>query len=64
VLSLNGGYDYASGMAIDAERAVYVTGLTSSADFPTTPGAFDDGNGAGGCAKELCLDTFVAKLAW
>jgi hypothetical protein len=58
------GYDYASGIAIGADGAAYVTGLTASRDFPTTRGAFDDVIGAGACAKEPCLDAFVAKLAW
>ncbi|MGC8880344.1 MAG: SBBP repeat-containing protein [Anaerolineae bacterium] len=58
------GYDYASAMAIDAARAVYVTGLTSSPDFPTTRGAFGKIPGEGRCEHEPCLDAFVAKLAW
>lgn len=59
------GYDYASGIAIDAERDVYVTGLTSSLDFPITPETFSKAPGEGMCKKEeLCLDAFVAKLAW
>jgi hypothetical protein len=43
------------GIAVDASGSAYVTGLTSSADFPTTPGAFQ--STFGGIA-----DVFVAKL--
>ena len=34
-------YDYAFNMAIDGTGSAYVTGHTSSSDFPTTAGAFD-----------------------
>jgi hypothetical protein len=47
--------DSGSGIAVDAAGAAYVTGLTGSANFPTTLGAFDtsyNGNG----------DAFVTKL--
>ena len=46
----------ASGIAVDGAGSAYVTGDTSSTDFPTTPGAFDTSyNGGDG-------DAFVAKL--
>ena len=35
------GNDLAFGMAVDASGDAYLTGYTESADFPTTPGAFD-----------------------
>jgi hypothetical protein len=43
------------GIAADGMGRAYVTGLTSSTDYPTTPGAFDRTyNGFG--------DAFVTKL--
>jgi hypothetical protein len=48
--------EQAFGVDVDASGAAYVTGVTRSADFPTTPGAFDatlDGES----------DLFVTKLA-
>ena len=38
-------YDLGSGIAVDADGRAYVTGVTSSTDFPTTPGAFQRTNG-------------------
>jgi len=49
--------DFGLGIAVDAAGNAYVTGETASADFPTTPGAFDTtlNGGFGG-------DAFVTKL--
>jgi hypothetical protein len=33
--------DFGNGIAVDRRGRAYVTGATSSADYPTTPGAFD-----------------------
>ncbi|HLZ10172.1 MAG TPA: SBBP repeat-containing protein, partial [Chloroflexota bacterium] len=46
--------DQAYGIALGADGSVYVTGLTSSRNFPTKNS--DEGNLAGGCAA------FVSKL--
>ncbi|MCL5962203.1 MAG: SBBP repeat-containing protein, partial [Chloroflexi bacterium] len=48
--------DAAYGVALDASGAAYLTGFTTSGDFPVTPGAFDQGFNAGG------YDGFVVKL--
>jgi hypothetical protein len=47
--------DFGEGIAVDKSGSAYVTGLTQSADYPTTPGAFDiTDNGD--------KDVFVTKL--
>ncbi len=50
-----GDVDQALGVAADGGGDVVITGSTSSADFPVTPGAFDDSYNGGG-------DAFVARL--
>jgi hypothetical protein len=47
--------DAGSGIAVDDDGHAYVTGGTQSADFPTTPGAFDTSFNGGS-------DAFVTKL--
>jgi len=47
-------YDYAKGIAVDATGAVYVSGYTSSADFPTLDAIQP--------ARAGSFDLFVAKL--
>jgi hypothetical protein len=49
-------WDQVNALAVDAQGACTVTGVTTSGDFPTTPGAFDlSYNGA--------MDAFVARLS-
>jgi hypothetical protein len=50
------GADSGTEIVLDASGAAYVSGGTSSVDFPTTPGAFDTTYNGGG------EDAFVAKL--
>jgi hypothetical protein len=52
------GADLGSDIAVDSSGNAYVTGQTFSANFPTTPGAFQTANGGGGD------DAFVAKFAF
>ncbi|WP_214483127.1 SBBP repeat-containing protein [Bacillus sp. SM2101] len=50
------GADNGSGIAVDSQGNAFVTGDTSSMNFPTTAGAFQPAFGGGG------LDVFVTKL--
>src|SRR2546425_9844516 len=50
------GVDQGFGIAVDASGNAYVTGLTASTDFPTTPGAFQTTFRGG------TQDAFVAKF--
>jgi hypothetical protein len=47
--------DSGGGVAVDAAGSIYVAGVTESANFPTTPGAFGVTNSGG-------ADAFVAKI--
>ena len=49
------GFDLGFGIALDSGGNAFVTGSTDSANFPTSPGAFQTANGGLG-------DGFVAKL--
>ena len=52
------GWDFGYGIAVDGAGSAYVTGVTDSNDFPTTPGAFDtSSNDYSGYS-----DGFVVKL--
>jgi probable HAF family extracellular repeat protein len=55
------GLDYGYAVAVDTEGSAYVTGYTQSANFPTTPGAFQELPGA--CSTCSSADGFVTKLA-
>ena len=50
-----GASEWGFDIAIDSVGCAYVTGYTTSGDFPTTPGAFDDTFGG-------VFDAFVTKL--
>ena len=60
-----GDYNYATGIAVDASGNTYITGYTSSIDFPVAGGV--QGIFAGGSCDTAvntapCFDAFVAKL--
>jgi hypothetical protein len=51
------GGDYGYGIAVDASGNAYITGSTTSTDFPVTPGAFQLAGGG------TSVDAYVVKLA-
>ncbi|HEY6293124.1 MAG TPA: choice-of-anchor D domain-containing protein [Terriglobia bacterium] len=59
---LGGSSDnYGQSVAVDASGDAYVSGSTSSSDFPTTPGAFDTVCNACGSGSNY-YDAFVSKF--
>jgi len=59
-----GGTDEQAGVqdvAVDDNGATYVSGTTTSIDFPTTPGALRGVNNGGGMGCDFC-DGFVTKF--
>lgn len=58
-------YNYATGIAVDASGYTYITGYTSSVDFPISGGVQGVFSG-GSCDTEVntapCFDAFVAKI--
>jgi len=57
------GNDYGAGIVVDAAGSAYVTGETSSSNFPTTSGAFQQALG-GGTRLDNPPDAFVAKFSF
>jgi hypothetical protein len=51
-----GNNDYGSSVAVDSSGKAYITGSTSSPEFPTTPGAFD-------ISHNGYDDAFVSKMS-
>src|SRR4030095_12021688 len=49
------GTDVGNAIAVDAQGSAYITGITGSGSFPTTPGAFQ-------ASKDGAIDAFAAKL--
>jgi hypothetical protein len=60
----SGREDTARAAAIDAAGSTFVAGGTTSADFPTTPGAYDREYGSGGrtVGARGPMDAFVTKI--
>jgi Beta-propeller repeat len=61
--------DGVNGAVLDPSGNLYVTGCTSSTDFPTTPGAFQtqfNGGGDNPLGLIFCggMDAFVTKIAF
>ena len=54
--------DHATGIAVDAAGNAYVTGNTSSVQFPTTPGAYQTTFGGSNDVLIYQGDAFVVKL--
>lgn len=56
-----------AGLVVDGDGSAYVAGTTYSADFPTTPGAYDRTFGGGVCGVSpltyACPDAYVTRLA-
>ena len=60
------GDDSAVGITLDQTGDGYVTGWTSSFDFPVTPFAFQPAINPGQCDRDTCVpgDVFVTKFSF
>ena len=56
------GNESGLGIAVDAARNAYLTGHTTSPDFPTTPGAFQRTYGGSDSRPAFEGDAFITKL--
>jgi len=57
-----GSTDFGYGIALDIYGDVYLVGYTYSADFPTSPLAYDRVCGTDGQCNSFATDAFVAKI--
>ena len=60
--------DFGTRMAVDSAGAVFLTGVTTSTDFPVTAGSYQRTAGGGICVTSSrrpvpCTDAFVVKLS-
>ena len=55
-------FDDVLGLALGPNNVVYVTGMTESLDFPTTPGAFQTTGAAKGVAFVTLIDTGMSGI--
>jgi hypothetical protein len=58
-----GDQDVGNGIAVDSSLAVYVTGSTSSTDFPVTSGVFQSAYGGAGDAFVTKMNALTAAVA-
>jgi len=61
------GEELGEGIVLDADRNIYLTGITRSTNFPTTPGAYDtisNGNGDAYVSKLDISQTGTAQLVY
>ena len=59
------GVDAGTAVAVDRARDIYVTGTTSSPDFPTSAGAFQRALASSSCSGGTglpCADVFITKF--